>query len=286
MSHYPYPAGIHERFIQSFTLTTDVCIPTVAMPKRALIIRHNEHETLGENYASVLHDRGFELTPLNVFETAPDFADFNAPALEDLDLIVALGGALSANDDYPAIRAECEYFADALSAGIPIFGVCLGAQIMARALGASVEPTGGYEFGLRKIWITEEGSRDPVFSKLHVPLVPTLHGEHFTIPHGETERSATELAFGYMLCRDGTFKRQSMAFRYGNSYGFQFEPQLTLDELKIWNVELAADYELMGSIFNPNFEADANLREFTTYSPIYESQSRAMLMAFLDNANL
>ncbi len=251
------------------------------MLKRALIIRHNEHETLGGNYTAVLLDRGFELVPLNVFETAPNFADFEAPPLEDLHLIIALGGALSANDDYRAINAEREFFAAALSSDIPIFGVCLGAQIMARALGGSVEPTGGYEFGLRKIWITEAGSNDPVFSKLHVPLVPTLHGEHFTVPYG-----AEELAFGYMLCRDGTFKRQSLAFRYRNSYAFQFEPQLTLDELRVWNRELADDYKLMGSLFDPNFEADANLREFTTYSPIYESQSREMLIAFLENAEL
>ncbi len=251
------------------------------MPKRALIIRHNEHETLGENYTSILREHGFDLAPLNVFESFPDFNDFNPPSLSDLDLIIALGGAFSANDDYPAIHAEREFFAAALSANTPIFGVCLGAQIMARALGGTVEPTGGYEFGLRKIWITKEGSEDPVFNTLHVPLVPTLHGEHFSVPDG-----ATELAFGYMLCRDGTFKRQSLAFRYRNSYAFQFEPQLTLDELKIWNRELASDYELMGPLFDPTFESEANLREFTTYSPIYESQSREMLIAFLEVAGL
>ena len=238
------------------------------MPKRALIIRHNEFETLGQNYTSVLTDRGFDLHPLNVFEGAPDFADFDPPPLADLNLIIALGGALSANDDFPAIHAEREFFSDAISSGVPVFGVCLGAQIMARALGAKVEPTGGYEFGLRKISITKQGAQDPVFSKLRVPLVPTLHGECFSVPPG-----ATELAFGYMLCRDGTFRRQSLAFRRGNSYAFQFEPQLTLNELKIWNRELADDYKLMGPLFDPKFEAEANLREFTTYSPIYEAQS-------------
>ena len=251
------------------------------MPKRALIIRHNEHETLGANYTSVLVERGFDLHPLNVFESAPDFTDFNPPPIAELDLIIALGGALSANDDFPVTHAEREFFAEAISSGKPVFGVCLGAQIMARALGGTVQPTGGYEFGLRKIWITEQGSQDPVFSKLRIPLVPTLHGECFSLPPG-----AIELAFGYMLCRDGTFRRQSLAFRHGNSYGFQFEPQLTLDELKIWNQELANDYELMGPLFDPKFEAEANLREFTTYSPIYESQSRDMLIAFLDNAGL
>ena len=251
------------------------------MPKRALIIRHNEFETLGENYTSVLVEHGFEFYPLNVFDGAPDFADFDPPPLDEIDLIIALGGALSANDPYPAILSETRCFADAISVGVPIFGVCLGAQIMARALGAMVEPTGGYEFGLRKIWITPDGAADPVFSKLRVPLVPTLHGEHFSVPS-----SATELAFGYMLCRDGTFRKQSLAFRYGNSYAFQFEPQLTLSELKVWNRELASDYELMGPLFDPKFEADANLREFTTYSPTYEAQSREMLMAFLSSAGI
>ena len=251
------------------------------MPKRALIIRHNEHETLGENYTSVLAERGFELHALNVFEGAPDFANFNPPPLGEINLIIALGGALSANDDFPAIQAERDLFANAMASGVPVFGVCLGAQIMARAIGGTVEPTGGYEFGLRKIWITEEGSDDPVCSKLRVPLVPTLHGEHFTVPDG-----ATELAFGYMLCRDGTFKRQSLAFRHNNSYAFQFEPQLTLNELQVWNRELADDYKLMGPLFDPTFEADAHLREFTTYSPIYEAQSREMLIAFCQNVGL
>ncbi len=251
------------------------------MPKRALIIRHNEYESLGENYTSVLVERDFDLHSLNVFESAPDFELFNPPPLDEINLIIALGGTLSANDDFPAIHAGRDLFAKAMASGIPVFGVCLGAQIMARALGGAVEPTGGYEFGLRKIWITEEGSNDPVFSKLRVPLVPTLHGDHFTVPDG-----ATELAFGYMLCRDGTYQRQSLAFRYRNSYAFQFEPQLTLNELRIWNRELFDDYKLMGPIFDPIFEADAHLREFTTYSPIYESQSREMLIAFCVNAGL
>ena len=134
---------------------------------------------------------------------------------------------------------------------------------MARALGGEVGPTGGYEFGLRKIWITEDGSWDPVFGKIRLPLVSTLHGESFTVPSG-----ATELAFGYMLCRDGRFKKQSLAFRFGISYAFQFEPQLTLDELRVWNRRLVDDYKKMGPLFDHFLEAETNLREFVAYSPI------------------
>ena len=79
---------------------------------------------------------------------------------------------------------------------------------------------------------------------------------------------------------------RALAFRYRNSYAFQFEPQLTLNELKVWNRELADDYKLMGPLFNPGFEAETNLREFTTYSPIYVAQSKEMLLAFCQNAGL
>ena len=251
------------------------------MPKTALIIRHDEFETLGGNFTTALEERGFEMRELNVFESAPSFDDFRPPPISDLDLIIALGGALSANDDYPAIYAERDLFAEAMASEVPVFGVCLGAQIMSRALGGKVQPTGGYEFGLRKIWITEQGAADPVFGKIRVPLVPMLHGDCFAVPSG-----AVELAFGYMLCRDGTFRRQSLAFRYRDSYAFQFEPQLTLEELRVWNRELAGDYELMGPQFDAESEAATHLREFTNYAPIYEAQSREMLIAFLENAGL
>ena len=179
------------------------------MSKRALIIRHATPETLAGNYTGTLQGLGFELVPLNVFESAPEFDAFDAPPLREVELIMAVGGPQSANDDYPAIHMEREYLGEAMASGVPVFGICLGAQIMSRALGGEVEPTGGYEVGLRKIWVTEEGSRDPVFSKLSVPLVPTLHGERFTAPP-----ETIELAYGYMLCRDGSFNRLSMAFRH------------------------------------------------------------------------
>ncbi len=152
---------------------------------------------------------------------------------------------------------------------------------MASALGAKVEPTGGYQFGLRKLYITAEGSSDPVFSKVAIPLVPTLHGECFSLPAG-----AIRLAEGFILRRDRLYRRINMAFRYRTSYGFQFEPQLTLDELKTWNHDLAGDYDLLGPQFDPSEEAHRNLREFTRFAPYHEAQMKEMLVAFLANADL
>ena len=249
--------------------------------KRALIIRHHEAETMGGDFRAILEHRGFQFVECNIFESAPDYDHFDPPQLSHVELIMAFGGPMSVNDDLPALHAERGYMREALTTGKPVFGVCLGAQMMATALGGAVEPSGGYQFGLRKIHITADGDADPVFGAIATPLVPTLHGECFTIPEG-----AVKLAEAHMLCRDGSFRRINMAFRYGLSYAFQFEPQLTLGELKVWDRVFSADYELMGDAFDPGEESARNLREFARFAPEHRRQMTDLLEAFLLNAGL
>ncbi|MXZ91583.1 MAG: type 1 glutamine amidotransferase [Chloroflexi bacterium] len=257
------------------------------MNRHAVIIQHYPVETLGGNFTAVLQDAGFTLTVVPVFAGAPDFAAFDAPDLSDADLVISLGGPMSANDDYPALRQEMAYLRAAATGDLgnaaptPVVGICLGAQLLSRALGGAVAPTGGYQFGLRKIDVTADGAADPVFGEVKIPLVPTLHGEQFTVPP-----DSTLLAEGTMLRRDGGYVRFPMAFRHGISYGFQFEPQLTLDELRIWNRELAGDYHLMGDRFNATQEAARNLREFAAFAPHHEAQMARMLRALLTQAGL
>ncbi len=257
------------------------------MTKHAVIIQHHPVETLGGNFTGILRGAGFELTTVPVYACAPDFDRFDAPDSSDVDLVVALGGPMSANDNHPALIQEMAYLRAAATGDVgnreptPVVGICLGAQLLSRALGGAVAPTGGYQFGLRKIDVTEAGRTDPVFCEIDIPLVPTLHGEQFTPPPG-----ARLLAEGTMLRRDGGYVRFPMAFRYGSSYAFQFEPQLTLDELRIWNRELAGDYDLMGDRFDPREEAARNLREFTAFAPYHEAQMGRMLRALLVQAGL
>ncbi len=246
-----------------------------------MIIRHAAAEALGGNFTSILEGEGFRLHALDLFDLAPQCILFPEPDLDRIDLIVALGGPFSANDDYPALEQERSLFVESVRRRIPIFAVCLGAQLLCRALGGEVAPTGGYQFGLRKISITQAGDADPVFGKIRVPLVPTLHGDCFSIPDG-----ATALAEGHILLRDGGYRRINMAFRAGNCYAFQFEPQLTFNELVEWNRELYDDYKLMGGNFDPNEEAARNLREFAKFAPIHEAQMGNMLRAFLAMAGI
>ena len=257
------------------------------MGKSAVIIQHHPVETLGGNFTGILRQAGFELRHVRVCDGAPDYAEFDAPDISEVDLVVALGGPMSANDNYPALIQEMAYLRAAATGDVgnqpvtPVVGICLGAQLLSRALGGAVAPTGGYQFGLRKIDVTEAGRTDPAFGEINIPLVPTLHGEQFTVPSG-----GTMLAEGTMLRRDGGYVRFPMAFRYGLSYGFQFEPQLTLDELQVWNRELAGDYELMGDRFDPEEEAARNLREFTAFARFHEAQMGRMLRALLVQAGL
>ena len=254
------------------------------MSRRALIIQHIAVETLGANFSAVLAEAGFETIPLLAAGAGSDGAGrFAAPELAELELIVSLGGPQSANDRTPALQQEME-FLRAAAAGdppVPVVGVCLGAQLLARALGGAVAATGGYQFGLRKIDVTAAGAADPAFREVAVPLVPTLHGERFSVPPG-----AALLATGTMLRRDGSYVRIPMAFRYRLSYGFQFEPQLTCAELRVWNRELAGDYALMGDRFDPREEAARNLREFTAFAPYHERQMARLLRAILRQAGL
>ena len=257
------------------------------MGKSAVIIQHHPVETLGGNFTGILRQAGFHLHHVPVCDGSPDYAEFDAPDIAEVDLVVALGGPMSANDNFPALIQEAAYLRAAATGDVgnqpvtPVVGICLGAQLLSRALGGAVAPTGGYQFGLRKIDVTEAGRSDPAFSKINIPLVPTLHGEQFTVPAG-----GTLLAEGTMLRRDGGYVRFPMAFRYGISYGFQFEPQLTLDELRVWNRELSADYELMGERFDAREEAARNLREFTAFARFHEAQMGRMLRALLVQAGL
>ena len=199
-----------------------------ARGKRAAVIQHEAVETLGGNFTTVLEEAGFRLIPVPLYREAPTFERLDVPDLAEVDLIVALGGPMSANDDLPALRQEMDYLRAAATGNppTPVLGICLGAQLLSRALGGEVQPTGGYQFGLRKIDVTAAGAADPVFREIAVPLVPTLHGERFTVPG-----AGTLLAEGTMLRRDGAYVRFPMAFRYGMAYGFQFEPQLTLERV-------------------------------------------------------
>ncbi|HMK60095.1 MAG TPA: type 1 glutamine amidotransferase [Dissulfurispiraceae bacterium] len=141
------------------------------------------------------------------------------------DTLVMLGGPMSVNDDLPYIRDEEVLVRDFAARGKKMFGVCLGAQIMAKALGAQVRKGPGPEVGWLPIKFSEEGLMDPLIQGLATHpatevidrAIPVFHwhGETFDIPVGALRLACSELY-------------QNQAFRYGKSaYGFQFHIEVS-----------------------------------------------------------
>lgn len=138
---------------------------------------------------------------------------------------VVFGGPMSANDDHtlPYLGEEMRWIDRLLAAGTPYFGVCLGAQLMARCLGARVAPhdEGMMEIGYWPIQPTNRGAHviDALSHVYH------WHGEGFDLPDGAE-----------LLATGATFRNQAM--RFGpNAYGVQFHPEVTREILSWWTTE-------------------------------------------------
>jgi GMP synthase (glutamine-hydrolysing) len=149
--------------------------------KRALVIRHTPYEGIA-GFRQPVEAAGYLIDRVDV--TAADFAetDFIAP-----DLVVLMGGPMGVyeTDAHPWIPAEIARLAQRLDRGLPTLGVCLGAQMIAAAMGSRVYPGPIKEVGFAPIAINEAGMRSPV---RHLANTPVLHwhGDTFDLPPGVT----------------------------------------------------------------------------------------------------
>ena len=146
--------------------------------------------------------------------------------MRDHDAAVIFGGPMSANDDcrYDFIHSQISWIPVVLESGKPFLGICLGAQMLARTLGAPVgfHPEKRVEIGYHPVTPTEEGRA--FIDKIH--LVYQWHSEGFDLPDGAVH-----------LARSDTFEYQ--AFRYGNAFGIQFHPEVTGKIMGNWSTYAA-----------------------------------------------
>ena len=145
---------------------------------KILVFQHVPYEILG-TFDPMIRDRGFRVRYIN-FGRDPD----SVPNVTKYDGLIVLGGPMNVGqaDDYPHLKTELEALRIALDNEIPIMGICLGAQLLAKTLGARVSRCPEKEIGWYDVTPTEEGLEDPslVTSKRHAK---SLNG---TVTHSRT----------------------------------------------------------------------------------------------------
>jgi GMP synthase (glutamine-hydrolysing) len=184
---------------------------------RVLVLQHIACEPPGV-FEDVLDERGIELRRVELDEGEP------LPDWREFDAIVAMGGPMSVNDEaaLPWLAEEKRAIGEAVRAGTPFWGVCLGVQLLAASLGAPVYPGPEPEVGLLPVELTEEGSEDPVFARLESGLATLQwHGDTFELPEGAVR-----------LARSPAYENQ--AFRFERAYGVQFHLEVSAEMAREW----------------------------------------------------
>lgn len=211
--------------------------------KRAVVIRHLAFEDLG-CYAQVLVNNNL---PVQYFEATQDDLSQIDPASDDL--LIVLGGPISANqvDIYPCLKAELSLLEQRLAMDKPTLGVCLGAQLMAKALGAKVYPGPEKEIGWSTLDLSAAG-KDSALRHFAPPVrVLHWHGETFDLP-----------ADAELLASSALYANQ--AFAYGQrALGLQFHGECTAQGLESWYLGHVGEIEQTPGLSVPGLRDQAAL---------------------------
>ncbi|AYO84955.1 glutamine amidotransferase [Methylobacterium brachiatum] len=208
--------------------------------REAVVIRHVAFEDLAA-FADPIEQAGYAIRyrDAGINDLPPEQA-------RGADLLVVLGGPIGADQDdlYPFLRAEREALRDRLAAGAPTLGICLGAQLMAAALGARVAPGPGKEIGWAPVALTDRGRAGPLRHLDHVPVLH-WHGDAFDLPPGTERLAATALC-------------PNQAFALGrHALGFQFHPEADGQGFERWLIGHAVEIAATPGASVPALRADA-----------------------------
>ncbi|CAL8978984.1 GMP synthase [glutamine-hydrolyzing] [Rhodoplanes serenus] len=224
------------------------------MPNPVLVVLHQECSTPGR-VGQFLQARGI---PLDI--RRPRYGDRLPETLAEHAGAIVFGGPMSANDPDDFVKTEIDWLAVPLAEQKPLLGICLGAQMLAKQLGARVapHPDGHVEVGYYPLRVTLDGRRVCGPWPGHVYQ---WHREGFELPAGAR-----------LLAEGDTFRNQ--AFRYGPAaYGLQFHPEVTHAMMCRWTTRGHERLSLPG--------AKPRLAHFAD-RPVYDGAVRAWLSAFLD----
>ncbi len=187
--------------------------------KPVLCVRNDRDDTLGIAVPA-LAQHGVPVVRLDGFDAEPRW-----PQLEEIGGLVIFGGEMNVDeiDRYPYLLTQRELMRRAVDAGIPVLGICLGAQMLARALDAHVYRAPVRELGFKPVRITQAGEVDPLLGAFHSgDRVFQWHEDTFDLPDG-----AELLAAGDDV--------QVQAFRMGrNAWGVQFHFEVDAEGIDAW----------------------------------------------------
>lgn len=227
---------------------------------RVLSIVHDPGETGGGGlFETHVERRGDTLVRWLVVDGRPP----DGP--EAFDAVMVFGGAMHPDQDaeHPWLPQEAEYLRATLEAHVPLLGVCLGSQMIARAAGSGVGPAAAPEVGWHELELTSAGREDPVVGTLP-PRVTAMQWHYYAwrLPDGAE-----------LLARSDA---SPQAYRLGDRvWGVQFHPEVTRQMLDFWLVH--GERELPQPLEEMRRETDERLAA-------WNAQGRALCEAFLGQA--
>lgn len=230
-----------------------------------LVLQHIACEPPGV-FEDVLLERGATIHRVELDEGEP-----LPGSLDGIDAVVAMGGPMSVNDEdeHPWLVGEKQLIRAAVEGGVPFWGSCLGVQLLASSLGATVRTGERPEVGVLPVYPTDAAASDPVFGGIAWPR-STLqwHGDTFELPGGAT-----------LLASSPAYPNQ--AFRVGRvAYGVQFHVEVTERMAQEW--ARVPEYETSARAVLGEGGLDALLADYRAAMPEMLKDARAMFSRWVD----
>ena len=186
---------------------------------KVMVLQHVAWEVLG-SLDPLLKQNGFRIRYVN-FGRTPELV----PNLEKYEGLIILGGPMSVNDTkrFPHLSLEIKLIEQALKEDIPILGICLGAQLMAKALGAKIKKMPVQEIGWYPVQVNRQGASDRILSPIkNSQRLFHWHGDTFEMPKGCHSLASSE------ICENQALRVSKKA------YGFQFHLEVDEKMIKRW----------------------------------------------------